>query len=184
MLPCSHWVFHWSSSGILSKQSWSACFMSHLPVSWQVRAVPLKTVNSRKTTRNQWRTSWSLHKWRVTCAVSCESVWNMLFFSSGRLAHSAWIIRRTAFGKMGKGFGTYRGASITAGSPECTGKTGCSRCTWRDLTPSRRRCTPHVMLSVDLNPCSCSRGLFLTFICNANKGAMARLFTWHYFQFL
>lgn len=66
----------------------------------------------------------------------------LFFFSWERLALSAWTTRRTAFGKMGKGFATYRGASTTAGSPGSTGRTGYSRCTWRDWMPSRRRSTP------------------------------------------
>lgn len=52
------------------------------------------------------------------------------------LAHSAWITRTTAFGKMGKSFVTSQEASITAGSPEFTGRIGWWRCTWRDWTPS------------------------------------------------
>lgn len=48
-------------------------------------------------------------------------------FMTGSLqppAHLSWITRMTAFGKMGKGFVTYLEASITAGSPEFTGRIG------------------------------------------------------------
>lgn len=61
--------------------------------------------------------------------------------SSVPLVHSASITRRTAFGKMGKSFVTYQEASITAGSPESTGKIDYSRCTWQDWMPSRCRFT-------------------------------------------
>lgn len=37
---------------------------------------------------------------------------------------------------MGKGFVTSQEASITAGSPEFTGRIGSWRCTWRDWMPS------------------------------------------------
>lgn len=66
---------------------------------------------------------------------------DVLICSSGHLVHSAWITRRTASEKMGKSFVLYQEASITAGSPESTGRTDCSRCTWQDWMPSRRTFT-------------------------------------------
>lgn len=104
---------------------------------------------------SQDRVSWNVtpaqwkHKSNVQCVVnlsdqsapvfSPESSSALSAPSSRHLAHLAWITPRTAFERMGRSFVTYRGASITAGSPESTGRTDWSRCTWLDWTPSRRR---------------------------------------------
>lgn len=70
---------------------------------------------------------------------SCEPTYDVLTCSSEILLPSEWITTTTASGKTGKSFVTYREASITAGSPESTGRIDCSRCTWQAWTPSRRR---------------------------------------------
>lgn len=73
----------------------------------------------------------------------CCLLWvdRQFFSSSERCARSVWTTRRTAFGKMAKGFVTYQEASTTAGSQGSTGRTGYWRCTWQDWMPSRRRFT-------------------------------------------
>lgn len=120
---------------------------------FQSLACAINTTNLGSIIRNMSQTSETINgKWLVLF----EQCWWMgvVFFSSERLARSAWITRRTAFGKMGKGFATYREASTTAGFPGSTGRTGCSRCPWQDWMPSRRRFTSEHAHCWGLSPCS------------------------------